>query len=337
MLHEVESLNRTTAGIKTLRVALFGFGVVGSGVWSIIRSKRTEFRQRFGVNVEIAGVCVRDITKDRGAHFDPSLLTADHSLLLSDERIDVVFELVGGRYEALDIIERALESRKHVITANKAVLAYELPRLKRRADRQGVNLFYSASVCGSVPVLRTLDELRIGDEIQSLRGIVNGSTNFVLTLMSEEGVSYKDALIEARTRGFLEADPSLDVSGQDAAQKLSVLAYHAFGVHLRPDEIATSGIERVTTEDIQVAKDRGEALKLIARADRNSKTGTISASVGMESIEKTHLFAHTRDEFNALEIQTSHAGPQMLYGKGAGSLPTASSVVSDLVELLKEM
>ncbi len=339
MLHEVESLTRNhpKAGIKTLRVALFGFGVVGSGVWSIIKSKRTEFRQRFGVDVDVAGVCVRDLMKDRGVTLDRRLLTHDHDSLLNDESIDVVFELVGGRYEALDIIERGLESRKHVITANKAVLAHELPRLKRRADRLGVNLFYSASVCGSVPVLRTLDELRIGDEIQSLRGIVNGSTNFVLTLMSEQGVSYSEALVEARTRGFLEADPTLDVSGQDAAQKLSVLGYHAFGVHLHPDEIQTSGIENVSLDQINAAKEHGEALKLIASADRNSVTGKVSASVGMQSLPKTHLFAHTRDEFNALEIQTSHAGPQMLYGKGAGSLPTASSVVSDLVELLKEI
>jgi homoserine dehydrogenase len=344
MLEEIETIqfSRVTTSLRThdartLRVALFGFGVVGSGVWNIIESKRTEFRKRFGIDVEIAGICVRDLQKERGAVAPKHLLTTDLTSLLADDSVDLVFELVGGRYEALDIIERSLDSRKHVITANKLILAHELPRLRQCAERKGVNLFYSASVCGSVPVLRSLDEHRIGDEILSLRGIVNGSTNFILTLMTEQQVSYDEAIKEARARGFLEADPTLDVSGQDAAQKLCVLTYHAFGIHLRPDQIVTDGIERVTLADIQAATARGEVLKLIAKTERNPKTGMVTASVGLESIPRTHLFAHTRDEFNALEIQTRHAGPQMLYGKGAGSLPTASSVVSDLVEVLKEM
>jgi homoserine dehydrogenase len=334
---QTKSANRGMPALKKLRVALFGFGVVGSGVWNILEHKRAEFRKRFGVDIEVGGICVKNLEKERSVALPAGLVTNNIADLTQDNSIDVVIELIGGRYEALDIIESALEGRKHVITANKLVLSHELPRLRTRADRQGVNLFYSASVCGSVPVLRALDELLIGDEILSLRGIVNGSTNYILTLMDDGLVSYSDAIVQAKEKGFLEADPTLDVSGQDAGQKLSVLTYHAFRKHLLPSEIITNGIEAITSEKVQAAKEAGKVLKLIASASRDRKTGEILASVGVEALDKTHLFAHTRDEFNALEIQTRHAGPQLLYGKGAGSLPTASAVVSDLVELLREL
>lgn len=325
----------TNVRVNTVRVGLFGLGVVGSGVWQILKEKREELLKRFGVDVEIAGVCVRDIHKERPVQVDGVLVTDNIDELLADDSIDLVMELIGGRYEALSIIERALEARKHVITANKLILSHELPRLRHRADRQGVNLFYSASVCGSVPVIKTIDELRIGDEITSLRGIVNGSTNFILTLMSEEGVSYEEAVLRARELGFLEADPTLDVSGADAAQKLAILAYHAFDKLLSPEEIRCSGITEITSETIQSAKAEGRTIKLIASAYLDSN-GAVHASVRPEALAANHLFSHTRNEFNALEIQTKHAGPQLLYGKGAGSLPTASAVISDLIEVLKE-
>lgn len=321
--------------VKTLNVALFGCGVVGTGVWQILEAKRNELVRRFKTNVVIRGICVKDAEKQRDASIPPELITSDPEKLLTDDSIDLVIELIGGRYEALEVIERSLLHRKHVITANKLVLAHELPRLRKQASRKGVNLFYSASVCGSVPVLRAIDELRIGDEITQVKGIVNGSTNFILTMMSEQGVSYEDACKEARVRGFLEADPSLDVSGQDAAQKLSVLTYHAFGKHLRPDDIQREGIENITINDIEASRAENKVIKLIAEA-RLDEDGKVIASVSPQRIDRAHLFAHTRDEFNALEISTLHAGPQLLYGKGAGSLPTASAVMSDLIELLKD-
>ncbi len=335
---------RRQAKVRTIRIALFGFGVVGTGVWNILQSKRQELRSRFGIDLEIAGICVRDLSKERQVLIEterlPGLITSDPYALLGDDSIEVVLELIGGRYEALDVIEASLESRKHVITANKLLLSQELPRLRTRADRMGVNLFYSASVCGSVPVLNALDGLKIGDEIIGIRGIVNGSTNFILTLMQETGSSYQDALVAAREAGFLEADPTLDVSGADAAQKLSVLIYHAFGEHIRPELIATAGIEEITSEKMNRASESGYAIKLLAHAYRDSSTGKtngkVCASVSPQFVAKTHLFANTRNEFNALEIECSHAGPQVLYGKGAGSLPTASAVISDLITLLKE-
>ncbi|HZK75527.1 MAG TPA: homoserine dehydrogenase [Candidatus Kapabacteria bacterium] len=329
-------------GVRRLRVALFGFGVVGTGVWNVLREQRAAFRKQFNAEIEIAGICVRDMEKPRLASAPSELITTRAEKLLEDDSIDVVIELIGGRYEAASVIERALEGRKHVITANKLVLSHELPRLSAIAKRHGVELLYSASVCGSVPVLQALDELRTRDTIRKISGIVNGSTNFILTMMSDSftsgtaATSFEEAVAEARRRGFLEADASLDLSGADAAQKLSVLTYHAFGKHIRPHKIVTKGIERITSDEIRSALSGGETVKLIASASQNPKTGKVEATVRPRRVPLTHLFAHTRDEFNALEIETQHAGPQVLYGKGAGSLPTASAVTSDLVSLLRE-
>ncbi len=320
---------------QTFRIGLFGLGVVGSGVWRMLEAKRDEFYDRFGIDVEIAGICVRDALKERDHDLPRDIVTSNFNQLLNDDSIDVIIELIGGRYEALDVIERALRSRKHVITANKLVLAHELPRLKKLADRNGVNLFYSASVCGSVPVLRALDDLRIGDRIKSIQGIVNGSTNFILTSMANYGLTYEQALAEARIKGFLEADPTLDVSGQDAAQKLSVLIYHAFGEHVTPEKIKTIGIENITAENVASESKDGKVIKLIASASLD-ESGNVIACVQPNALPRSHVFATTSDEFNALEIIARHAGPQILYGKGAGSFPTASSVISDVVELLRE-
>jgi len=320
---------------RTLRIGLFGLGVVGSGVWRMLETKRNEFYDRFGIDVEIAGICVRDMLKERDADLPREIVRSDADELLLDDSIDVIIELIGGRYEALDVIEKALSSRKHVITANKLVLAHELPRLRKLADRNGVNLFYSVSVCGSVPVLRALDDLRIGDTIKSIQGIVNGSTNFILTSMTNYGLSYNEALAEARIKGFLEADPTLDVSGQDAGQKLSVLIYHAFGKHITPNQIETTGIENITADDVERESKNGNVIKLIASASLD-ESGKLVASVKPKSLPRSHVFATTSDEFNALEIIAHHAGPQILHGKGAGSFPTASAVISDVLELLRE-
>jgi homoserine dehydrogenase len=320
---------------EILRIGMFGLGVVGSGVWRVLREKRREFAERFGIDVSIERVCVRDGAKDREADLPTDLITLDPQDILADDSIEVVIELMGGRYEAQAVIEAALKARKHVITANKLLLAHELPRLRKLAERNGVNLYYSASVCGSVPVLRALDDHRAGDTVEAIRGIVNGSTNFILTSMADSGLSYDEALVLAREKGFLEADPTLDVSGQDAAQKLSVLIYHAFGRHMTPSEIQTTGIEAITSDTVCEVKENGNVIKLIAEA-RLTQGGNISAKVSPQSVSRDHLFAATRDEFNALEIMARHAGPQILYGKGAGSFPTASAVVSDVVELLRE-
>ena len=322
-------------GLRELRIGLFGFGVVGSGVVKILQQKREEFQRLFKTDVFVDRICVRDTQKKREALYPNDRITTNPVDLIEDESLDCIIEVIGGEFEARDIILRSLRSRKHVITANKLLLSYDIEYLRQAAFRTGVQLLYAASVCGSVPVLRAIDELASSDTIRSIKGIVNGSTNFILTAMSQEGLSYEQACAEARRLGFLEADPSLDVSGADATQKLSVLIYHAFGAHVLPSDIKREGIEGVTADDFIRAREQKATIKLIARATCDA-SGKIEASVAPEVVPLSHIFANTQNEFNALEIIADHAGPQLLYGKGAGSLPTASAVVSDLLELVKD-
>lgn len=334
LTHNIRPIEKKI-GVRPLRIGLFGFGVVGTGVVKILQEKRQEFVRQFKTDISIERICVRDEVKVREAVYPSDRITTDPRDLIEDDSIDCIIEVIGGEFEARDIILRSLRNRKHVITANKLLLSYDIEYLRQTAFRTGVQLLYAASVCGSVPVLRAIDELASSDTIRSIRGIVNGSTNFILTAMSQEGLSYEEACREARRLGFLEADPTLDVSGADATQKLSVLIYHAFGAHLLPSDIKREGIEGVTADDFVRAKAEQATIKLIAHAscDRFAK---IEANVAPEIVPLSHIFANTQNEFNALEITADHAGPQLLYGKGAGSLPTASAVVSDLLELVKD-
>jgi homoserine dehydrogenase len=299
----------------------------------ILAERRKDFRNVFGVDVSVESICVRDIDKERAVNVPRDLLTTNADTLLYNDDIDCIIEVIGGYHDAKTIIERSLASGKDVITANKLVLARDIQKLLVRARSNGTHLRYAASVCGSVPVLRAIDELRTHDTIRSIRGIVNGSTNYILTLMTRSGATYDHALNEAQRLGFAEEDPRLDVSGADASQKLSVLIYHAFGEHIPPEEIDVSGIEAITEKEINDAQVGDCVIKLIAKAERAG--GKIIASVKPEWVPRSHLFAYTSDEFNALEIQALNAGPQLLYGKGAGSLPTASAVISDLTEILQ--
>lgn len=332
----VEPTVRTTyephIGCRTLRIGLFGCGVVGSGLVKILQAKRDEFRERYNTDISIEKICVRDIDKERDVEFDRELFTTNRNELIYDDSLDLIIEVIGGYEEAKDIIIRSLENGKDVITANKYLLSHEIEELRSLAEQNDAKLIYSASVCGSVPVIKALDEFRSYDEVTKIRGIVNGSTNFILTMMASEGVTFARALEEAQRRGFAEADPTFDISGQDAAQKLSVLCYHAFGEHIHPELIDVTGIERISLIDIHDASDKGEVIKLIAEAE--VVLGKVHARVTPQRIPKTHLFSNTNDEYNALEITTVFAGTQILYGKGAGSYPTASAVMNDIISIV---
>ncbi|HEY6172340.1 MAG TPA: homoserine dehydrogenase [Candidatus Kapabacteria bacterium] len=319
-------------GCRTLRIGLFGCGVVGSGIVKILQAKRNEFRERYSTEISIEKICVRDIDKERDVLLDDDLFTTNRNELIYDDSLDVIVEVIGGYDDAKDIIIRSLENGKHVITANKYLLSHEIEELRSIAEQNNVGLVYSASVCGAVPVINALDEFRSYDEVTKIRGIVNGSTNFILTMMASEGVTFARALEEAQRRGFAEADPTFDISGADAAQKLSVLCYHAFGDHTHPKNIDVSGIERISLIDIHEAADNLEVIKLIAEAE--VVLGKVHARVSLQRIPKTHLFSNTNDEYNALEITTTYAGTQILYGKGAGSFPTASAVINDIINVI---
>ena len=317
--------------MKTLNIGLFGCGTVGSGVYHILEEQRASIAAQTGTILAIKKVCVLHPEKERPVRLPREIVTTNGDDLLDDPEIDIIVEVIGGEQEALGIISRALVNGKRVVTANKVVVSKYLPLLRGLEDRHGGHLFYGASVCGSVPILKVIDETLLTDRVLSLRGVINGSTNFILSRLAE-GLSKEGALRLAAERGFLEADPTADISGADAAHKLSILAYHAFGIHVPPSEIATTGIEGVTVADVEEARAGGRTIKLVAEALFEEKG--LRLSVAPRAIPQDDPLASVTDEVNIVEVVCRGIGAQRFTGKGAGSIPTANAVVSDLLDLL---
>lgn len=317
--------------MKTVNIGLFGCGTVGSGVYSILTDQRDRIARETGWHLAVTKVVVLDPLKERTVNLPDDIVTTCGDGILDDPAIDVVVEVIGGEEDALGIISRALVNGKRVVTANKLVVAKHLPLLLRLEELHGGRLFYGASVCGSVPILKVLDETLAADRIRSVRGVINGSTNYILSRLAE-GISEREALELARTHGFLEADPTADLSGSDAAQKLSILAYHAFGRHVPPDRIPTVGITDVTAADIARARAAGRTVKLVAEA--TEVDGRLTLSVGPQAIASNDPLASAADETNVVEIACDGVGTQCFTGKGAGSIPTANAVVSDLLDCI---
>ena len=316
---------------KTLRVGLFGCGTVGSGVYAILTEQRDRIAAETGVDIEIARVCVQHPEKERPVTLPRELITTDAGDILDDPTIDIVIEVIGGERDALGIISRALVGGRHVVTANKDVVARHLPQLRRLEDLHGGRLFYGASVCGSVPVLKIIDETLLTDRVTGLRGVINGSTNFILSRVAD-GWSYDEALSLADANGFLEADPSADLSGADAARKLSILAFHAFGLHIPPEHVDTTGIDVLTAQDFATATEAGQTIKLVAEA--HIDPDGVWLSVAPRAVPNGSALASVRDEVNIIEIDCEGIGTQRYTGKGAGSYPTANAVVSDLLDIV---
>jgi homoserine dehydrogenase len=317
--------------MKQINIALFGCGVVGSGVYRIIEEQKKSIARQTGHLLSIGHVCVLNPEKKRAVRIPAEILTVDGDAVLNDPAVDIVIEVIGGEREALGIITRALVAGKRVVTANKVVVSKYLPLLRRLEDLHGGRLFYGASVCGSIPILKIIDETLAADRIESLRGVVNGSTNYILSRLAE-GAAWDAALGQAREGGFLEADPSADLSGADAAQKLSILAFHAFGQHIPPAQIPTTGIEAVTADDIDRARRQGCAIKLIAGAVRQGEKLILSVAPKLVPLDEP--LAWVSNETNLIEVECSGVGLQQFIGKGAGSLPTANAIVSDLYDIL---
>ena len=331
--------------MREVGIGIAGFGTVGGGVMSILRSHASEIEARLGARIAVRRVAVRDEAKDRAVGLDASLLTTRFEDLLDDPEIAVVVELIGGVDSAFDLVRGALERGKHVVTANKALLAARGEELFRLARAKGVDVYYEAAVCGGVPIIRTLREALASDRINSLHGIVNGTTNFILTAMDEQGARFEDALREAQRLGYAEADPTLDVSGGDAAQKLCVLAQLAFGARLRPQDVLTEGITALSPEDFRWGKEFGYALKLLAIARRAGPAegagpnapDQIEARVHPAFIPAGSLLAGVRGAMNAVVLGSEALGSSMLYGQGAGAMPTGSAVVSDIIDLTRNI
>jgi homoserine dehydrogenase len=330
--------------MREVDIGIAGFGVVGGGVLSILRSHAADIEARLGARIVLRRVALRNLEKPRAIDLDRALVTTRLADLLEDPRIAVVVELIGGVDQAFEFVRAALERGKHVVTANKALLAARGEEIFRLAREKGVDVYYEAAVCGGVPIIRTLREALASDRIHALHGIVNGTTNFILTAMAERGEPIEVALAEAQRLGYAEADPTLDVSGGDAAQKLCVLAQLAFGARLRPQDVLTEGIMALTPEDFRWAREFGYDLKLLAVARRcgpaDASPGSqdqIEARVHPAFIPAGSLLAGVRGPMNAVVLRSEALGSSMLYGQGAGAMPTGSAVVSDIIDLTRNI
>ena len=313
--------------MRTIRIGLLGCGVVGGGLVRLLGAERARIRRHRGLDLDIGRILVRDACRPRQG-VDPGLLTTS-AIDVVDGDCDVVVELIGGTHTAAALLRRAIERRRHVVTANKALLAAAGAELQRSAARAGVGLGIEASVCGGIPVVRTLQHGLAGDTIEGIRGILNGTCNYVLTRMGE-GMSLPDALARAQELGFAESDPTLDLSGRDAMQKLTVLARLAFDVPVRRAECR--GLEGLTPRDLEAARRDGRALRQIAEARR--VPGGVALSVAVRALEPADPFARVLDEQNAVSIEARAAGAIFLSGRGAGSLPTATAVLADVIAVV---
>jgi len=317
-----------------VRIGIMGLGTVGSGVFEIMVKNSEQLTRRAGGPVEIKRVLVRDIRKSRRVPVAPEWLTTDASELLDDPEIDIIVELIGcpgGSVEpARSYIAEALKRGKHVVTANKEVLAKHGRELLELARERRVGLYYEAAVAGGIPIIKSIKECLVANQIQALMGIINGTTNYMLTKMAHEGGRFEEVLKEAQEMGYAEADPTSDVEGNDAAYKLAILASLAFETDVAVEEVYCEGITRVTPEDMAYADELGYVIKLLAIAKAHEDA--IEARVHPTMVPKDHPLAAVNDVFNAIFVQGDAVGELMFYGRGAGKLPTGSAVVADIVE-----
>jgi len=320
---------------EAIRVGLLGFGTVGCGVYRMIHEHQEELFHRIGLPIQVEKILIRDIHKDRKIIMPDDLLTTDPEDIVNNPNIDVVIEVMGGMEETKELILRALRRHKHVITANKDLLALYSGELLSVASEYGCDLFYEASVGGGIPVLRSVVDGLSSDRIFKMMGIVNGTTNFILTKMTREKISFEQALADAQALGFAEADPTSDIEGLDAARKMVILSTLGFSMKVSLEDLFIKGISTITPEDIDYADRFGYVIKLIGIARRDH--GRVEISVEPAFISKDHPLASVNNEFNAIYIYGEGIGETMLYGPGAGQLPTATAVVSDLVAVAKNM
>jgi len=318
----------------TFRIGLAGLGTVGGGLAEIIRGNGEWIRKRLGRELRITNVLVKDVDKERDVPPPPGAkLTSSMEELVRDPELDLVVELIGGVDAARELITRAMENGKSVVTANKALLAEHGSELFRLAADKGVKLAFEASVAGGIPIVKTLKESLAGNRIKSLTGILNGTDNYILSEMTDRGISFQEALTQAQDLGYAEADPSLDVDGHDAAHKLAVLIRIASGKDYPYAQLSVQGIREVEAYDIKRAKDFGYRIKLIAQL--KDRSGALQAGVFPALIAEEDILAKVDGPFNAVHIEGDAVGPIMLYGQGAGDMPTGSAVLSDIMDLAR--
>ncbi len=320
------------AQVRPIRIALIGAGTVGSKVASLMLEQSEDLEARSGAPLVLVGVGVKDASKSRPG-IPKELITADVPGLLAKD-IDIVVEVMGGIEPARTHILDAMSRGISVVTANKELLARDGATLAAAAEKNNVDLYYEASVAGAIPLLRPLRESLVGDRVKKILGIVNGTTNYILTKMDETGASFKDALAEAQKLGYAETDPSADVEGNDAAAKAAIVAQLAFHTRVTIDDVYCEGITKVSASDVKAAKEMGFVIKLLAIAERLDEE-SIVVRVHPAMIPRSHPLASVREAFNAVFVEAEAAGSLMFYGRGAGGAPTASAVLGDLVAVAR--
>ncbi len=316
---------------KSVKIGLAGLGNVGAGVYKNLLKNADLLTGRVGTRIEVGKIALRDVTKARGIDVPAELITTDWRELVNDPNLPIIVELIGGTTEAYDLIKAAILARKTVITGNKALLAQHGMELVELAEAQNVPLYFEAAVAGGIPIIKAVREALIGNQIEAIYGIINGTTNYILTRMSDAGLDYQTALAEAQGAGYAEADPTLDVNGWDAGHKALVLAWLSYGRWLRPEQISVTGIEAIAPIDLEFARSMGYQIKLVAiiRLDPSNR---VEVRVQPSLLPRTHILANVNGVFNAVAVYGDVVGETLFYGSGAGQDATSSSVISDLAD-----
>jgi len=318
----------------TVKIGLVGTGTVGGGCIDIIHKHAQDFKRHYGIDIELKMTCSRN-PEEAIKHGVDDIFTQDYTELVNDPDIDIIIELVGGTGVAKSIVCDALRAGKHVVTANKALMASCGEEIFQLADEAGVEVAFEASVGGGIPIIDPLKHSLISNEISSVMGIVNGTTNYMLTRMDEDGMSYDAALAEAQAKGFAEADPSADVDGLDAAAKIAILASIAFNSRVTIDQVHAEGIRAIAPVDLKTAHEMGYAVKLLALAHRTE--AGIDVRVHPTMIPETHQMAKVNGVYNAIYVTGDFVGETMFFGEGAGSGPAASAVMGDVLEVARHI
>ncbi|MFB5267307.1 homoserine dehydrogenase [Paenibacillus enshidis] len=321
--------------MKPVKVGLLGLGTVGTGVVRIVEGNQEDLSSQVGSPIVVEKIAVKSVEKARSVEVDPSRLTGDPWDVINDPEIDVIIEVMGGVEQTKAYLLQALENGKHIVTANKDLMALHGAEILAKAQEKQCDVFYEASVAGGIPIIRTLIEGFSSDRIIRIMGIVNGTTNYILTKMSQEGASYDEVLKEAQELGYAESDPTSDVEGLDAARKMAILATLGFRSNVELGDVSVKGISHISSEDIAFAKKLGYEMKLLGIADRNGDQFNISVQPTM--VSQNHPLASVNGVFNAVYVHGEAVGETMFYGAGAGELPTATSVVADLVAVVKNL
>ena len=315
-----------------IRIGVVGFGTIGSGVVDLVAKNSKVIFEKTGINLIIHAVADLDFSSDRGVNLDGIKKYTDGIELVNDSDIDIVIELVGGIDYPLKLVKESLKKSRHIVSANKALFAKSGPEIYTLAAEKGLAVGIEASVAGGIPIIKSIKEALVGNNIQEIRGIINGTSNYIMTKMTEEGKTFDEALKKAQELGLAEADPTLDVNGGDASHKIAILAALAFNTPVLMSNVYVEGIDRINLNDVKYAEELGYVVKLIAIAKDRGKDG-IEARVHPMLVPMDNQLAGIRNEFNAVFVRSDYLGDAMFTGRGAGSFPTASAVVADIVDI----